>query len=50
MKVIKKYLETNDNENTAIQNQSDAAKTVLSQVHSNTRPSKGKKKEKPQVT
>ena len=34
---IKKYLETNDNENTTIQNLWDAAKTILrGEVHSDT--------------
>ena len=44
MKAIKKYLETNDNENTAIQSQQDAAKPVLRQVHGNTGLPKEKKK------
>ena len=33
---IKKYLETNDNENTMIQNLWDSAKAVLRQAYSNT--------------
>ena len=33
---MKKYLETNDNENTMIQNLWDAAKAVLREVYSNT--------------
>ena len=45
---IKKYLETNDNKNTTIQNPWDAAKAVL-RVKFIARQSRLKKKEKSQI-
>ena len=41
---IKKFLETNDNENTTAQNLWDAAKTVLKVKFSNTTPTSRNKK------